>query len=636
MDDNDDGYDFDAEIDLRSYASVNNNYLNESDSDEEESDDSDIPQSPADSTTTERESPLVDVLSAMVNMLYINDITVSCIEKVFRFLNVALIVMNEEYRFPRKLTTFLKRQNFEQRFYKGLVYYDVCAECHTVFAPGTSAFNCACSIPSTVDRPLSMTKFPYNSLISTLRKFFMRPGFVESISSWRYDHFASQNQYQDIYDGSVFKNFRLNPSDPQPFTQESVFNLMLTLNVDWYNPYDKSTYSAGGIYMTIQNLPKANGRDLVSNMILVGVMPGPHEPQTCQINNYLDLLVDKELSPLINGVNMEVLMPDNTVQVQLVKAALTMVCADFPAAKKTSGFVNFNAICGCHHCLKRFHQNGKASDYSGYDIENWVKNTKEMNYAKALEWKQLVDAGATQREITHVEQTNGTRWSSLHKLPYFDAPNFTVVEPMHNLYLGTVKTVVTMWVETGMLSNNDIKKAKKFFGSENYIVQNKESVSSVLRKMTVGKGFKYFKAAEWRVWALTMAEVHLRSSLPIKVFDHFMLLMKALKALDKSSVSGSEVELAHGFLLQFCQEFEGVYGKTGTPNMHAHLHLKKCVEMYGPLPCFWGFHFERYNGVMKNLGNNHRKGIEMTFVRKMLHTIHSEDYYNEIFTQLLN
>jgi hypothetical protein len=96
---------------------------------------------------------------------------------------------------------------------------------------------------------------------------FMRPNFVREISKWC-SRPSLDGYLYDIYDGSVFKNFSLGPNLPA-FTSQSIFNLMLTLNVDWYNVDGSSGGSCGSIYMTIQNLPKADGRDLKRNLVVI-------------------------------------------------------------------------------------------------------------------------------------------------------------------------------------------------------------------------------------------------------------------------------------------------------------------------------------------------------------------------------
>ncbi|OAD72418.1 hypothetical protein PHYBLDRAFT_102450, partial [Phycomyces blakesleeanus NRRL 1555(-)] len=68
--------------------------------------------------------------------------------------------------------------------------------------------------------------------------------------------------------------------------------LMLTMNIDWFQPFDDITYSTGAIYLAINNLPREE-RFKPENVILVGLMPGPKEPKTKEINHYLKPIVDK-------------------------------------------------------------------------------------------------------------------------------------------------------------------------------------------------------------------------------------------------------------------------------------------------------------------------------------------------------
>ena len=49
------------------------------------------------------------------------------------------------------------------------------------------------------------------------------------------------------------------------------------MNVDWFQPYTHVCDSVGAIYLIIQNLPRSE-RYKWENMILVGLIPGPKEP----------------------------------------------------------------------------------------------------------------------------------------------------------------------------------------------------------------------------------------------------------------------------------------------------------------------------------------------------------------------
>ncbi|OAD66185.1 hypothetical protein PHYBLDRAFT_160680, partial [Phycomyces blakesleeanus NRRL 1555(-)] len=77
---------------------------------------------------------------------------------------------------------------------------------------------------------------------------------------------------------------------------------MLTLNINWFQPFDRRTHSSGAIYLSINNLPQSE-RLKSENVILVGMMPGPKEASTDSMNHYLKPLVDKLLEIYI-GVEM--------------------------------------------------------------------------------------------------------------------------------------------------------------------------------------------------------------------------------------------------------------------------------------------------------------------------------------------
>ena len=101
-------------------------------------------------------------------------------------------------------------------------------------------------------------------------------------------------------------------------------------------------------------------------MILVGVIPGPHEP-SLRINSFLPLVED--LLKLWNGVTTE--------GKQLVQVALLCNSSDIPATRKVGGFVGHGALKGCSRCLKSFETTSftEKADYSGFVPSSWPKRT---------------------------------------------------------------------------------------------------------------------------------------------------------------------------------------------------------------------------------------------------------------------
>ena len=97
------------------------------------------------------------------------------------------------------------------------------------------------------------------------------------------------------------------------------------LTVDWFNHFP---YSVGVVYLVILNLPRSM-HFKKENIILVGLIPGPHEP-SLHINTYLDPLVE-ELNFLWKD-GIPILSPDAHDPITL-RAALLCVACDTPATR---------------------------------------------------------------------------------------------------------------------------------------------------------------------------------------------------------------------------------------------------------------------------------------------------------------
>ena len=80
----------------------------------------------------------------------------------------------------------------------------------------------------------------------------------------------------------------------------SPFSYMVTLNVDWFQPFVRTQYSLGAIYLSIQNLPREL-RYKEENILLVGLLPGPSEPSR-SIDPYLSPLITELKGAWENGM----------------------------------------------------------------------------------------------------------------------------------------------------------------------------------------------------------------------------------------------------------------------------------------------------------------------------------------------
>lgn len=278
----------------------------------------------------------------------------------------------------------------------------------------------------------------WKSIIDTLHALISRPDFLRKCEHWRARN-SQTGILQDIYDGRVWKDFQI--FDGRNFFNQP-HNFGLMMNIDWFQPFKRTTYSVGVIYLVIVNLPREE-RFLPENVIICGIIPGPCEPKR-NINHYLSPLVS-DLQKLWKGVFLDI--PSCPLPVR-VRGALLCVASDLPATRKTCGFTSHNSTMGCSKCLKTFTiKVTEKSDYSGYDRQNWVSRTKEHH---ELYSKKYQHANTRARQVA-IAKSTGVRYSVLQELEYFDCVRFHVVDPMHNLLLGTGKHALSVWIKQGII-----------------------------------------------------------------------------------------------------------------------------------------------------------------------------------------
>ena len=225
----------------------------------------------------------------------------------------------------------------------------------------------------------------YNRITSSLEQFAARPGFFETCEAWRKLNTDESNCLSDVYDGKIWKDWK--------FYLDVPGNLLLMLNVDWFRPYKHTVYSVGVIYLVIQNLPRTV-RFKPENIIIVGTIPGPHEPKLT-INTYLKSMVD-ELLALWKGVQIK--CDGSVLGTRRIRVALAYISSDIPATRKLCGFYGFNSKYGCSKCMKSFSTGSfsDSTDYSGFQRDQWT-------------W--LLTVNRLKEQEMHQLRQQGQRWS---------------------------------------------------------------------------------------------------------------------------------------------------------------------------------------------------------------------------------
>ena len=183
-----------------------------------------------------------------------------------------------------------------------------------------------------------------------------------------------------------------------------------------------------------------------------------------------------------------------------IRMALICVMCDIPATRKVCGFAGHSACYGCSKCLKKFPSDvfPNKLDYSGYDRESWEPRTPVNYKIQAEQYMKAITKAAQQEVLSEC----GVRFSILTQLPYFDIVRMHVVDPMHNLLLGTSKLMMHIWTQ------NDIISKAQF-----------EAISTTAAKISVPRcvgripskiasSFSGFTADQWRNWTTIYSAVY--------------------------------------------------------------------------------------------------------------------------------
>ena len=441
--------------------------------------------------------------------------------------------------------------------------------------------------------------YAYYPIKTALARFFNREGFFSLSEQWRTRN-ASSEYMGDVYDGQVWKDWQC--WHGRDFLAVP-YSLVVTLNLDWFQPFSHVNYSVGVLYMVILNLPREE-RYKLENIILVSIIPGPKEPKLT-VNSFLAPLVE-ELKELWDGISVPVSVP--TKGNVVIRLAVICVACDIPAVRKMCGFAGHSACLGCSKCKYQFKHQSWGNDYSGYDRSEWQMRSFTQHRENANEYR----SAKTVTEKKKCLSEHGVRYSILLELPYFDIVRYHIIDPMHNLLLGTAKHVMKTWISKRTITPRNLEIIEK----EASKIKSPYDVGRMPLK--ISGNFAGFTADQWLNWTLIYSAVTLKGILPQPDYNCWLLFVKACSLLCCKLIKKSEVVIADQYLLQFCRNFEALHGaEVCTPNMHLHLHLKDSLIDYGPIYAFWLFSFERFNGLLGTYSTN-KRNIEIQLMRKFI------------------
>ncbi|KAI9057615.1 hypothetical protein FKP32DRAFT_1583308 [Trametes sanguinea] len=101
-----------------------------------------------------------------------------------------------------------------------------------------------------------------------------------------------------------------------------------------------------------------------------------------------------------------------------------------------------------------------------------------------------------------------------------------------------------------------------------------------------------------------------------KVLENFIHLVVAVDFATRRSMDPERARLFDYHMAEYLRTLRELFDHNLVPNHHLLLHLTAVLLLFGPVRGWWGYPFERFNGIIQRLNTNHHiDEIPLTFMR---------------------
>lgn len=391
----------------------------------------------------------------------------------------------------------------------------------------------------------------------------------------------------DIDDGNLYKKIcEENPN---------VYILSSTLNLDGAQIYNSSRSSLWPVQLYLNFLPPKI-RFLSENIILSTIYFGPKKPNITNLLYILATEFDELEKKMITVYEKDKFW-------NFVPILIQCVC-DLPARAEVQCFKGPTGKNGCSYC-----------HHSGVPIKN-LSNRTTIRFPKqsstpllrthketlVISQRVLAEDFSESNEKSSIKGVKGQ--SVLFLFDHIDIINSVPTDYMHNVLLGSMKTLLEIWLGMKRIPQPPYKDYKiKTVAArkqlEKRILSLKPHVTFSRKPRSIFD-IANFKAVEIQNLMFYYLRYALVGILPTLLIKNFEKLSAAIYILCKKEIQTNEIYSASEMLINFANEFEDIYGP-GAMSMNVHLlkHYQAIIENCGPLWCYSMFGFENNIGRLK-------------------------------------
>uniref|UniRef100_A0A3Q0KTE6 DNA-directed RNA polymerase n=1 Tax=Schistosoma mansoni TaxID=6183 RepID=A0A3Q0KTE6_SCHMA len=256
---------------------------------------------------------------------------------------------------------------------------------------------------------------------------------------------------------------------------------------------------------------------------------------------------------------------------------LTAVICDAPARSDVRYTVNHNGKAGCDRCV----------------VDDRRLDGK-MTFPNGEYTLRTDDSFRSQTQSIHHQGH-----SLFESLP-IDMTSTFPLDPMHMVYLGVTKKLVTFWIELGHKRLKNVNSC--VIRSINKLISRcvESTPSDFQRKCRTLDYVSVWKASECRLFLLYSGPVILRNILPEPLYLNFKRLALSMYLLAHPQFYNRVIESVRMDLRNFLRKYECCYGcENLVYDVHSPQHLPDDVRAHGPLDSYSEFPFESYMRQIK-------------------------------------
>ncbi|KAL7294968.1 hypothetical protein TKK_0011679 [Trichogramma kaykai] len=454
------------------------------------------------------------------------------------------------------------------------VLHFMCPECKLLVTTSNHTEYCCGSCQNKYDvhdLKLKKSYFLQMRLKPQLEEFVMNKFDILNKSK------AIQGGFSNILSGTYYQKLKncgkINEND-----------LILQMNTDGVRLFKSSLSSLWPVQIEIANLTLREKRE---NTMLTSLWFGHDKPN---MNTFLKPTID-ELKQL-HEVGINVIINDEEVN---IKAHTIISSVDTPARCAMQKMTQYNGEYGCTFCYHKGKSvkvgRGGTKVYPSDNVQPLLRDlANHINHVQVAE-----------KEKYSVYGVKG--YSVLLEIPMFDIIDSCVVDYMHCVCLGVVKTLIdaslnSKYNERDFYVGNRINEIQERFDNIKPPCEVTRTPGDLVHR-------RNFKASEWRNIMCYYLIPLFKQILPQKYLNHWLLLVAGIRIFLKKKIQPEEHQRAENFLKEFVSQIRSLYGiEFYKYNIHLLLHIPRNVKRFG---CLWDtscFSFEHCNGVLAKMYKN--------------------------------